>query len=375
MLSANTSLIFSLLPLIMVSSFSTTTDKNSATASSSAPSYRLRKFDVDKDMEAIHDICRDVYGGADYLPKTAPILANDPNSFFVVLADITTDRPAAVGNARRFKPNMSWLEAIRTCSDHRSRGLARQLTASLIESSHGEHGDAMYSCTVASNVAMRKVFESTNMKELGHIHQCSFAELKKLPGWAADGGNDDDGDMASSIPPKPLLPSLGVADEMISDQAKQMQLAQISSEDQLNEELALIKAKGGIGHLVGLYELLPDEGIRKSLDANRVWKVSTTTSPDDFALLVLVHEAKISSLKSPWVCSISATSMVALEGALWTACSNHCLRGIAGHVAFTVAFDICGGPVDGQNGKLPVAVKALPLTDDACLLFGSTDSL
>ena len=87
MLSANTSLIFSLLPLIMVSSFSTTTDKNSATASSSAPSYRLRKFDVDKDMEAIHDICRDVYGGADYLPKTAPILANDPNSFFVVLAD------------------------------------------------------------------------------------------------------------------------------------------------------------------------------------------------------------------------------------------------------------------------------------------------
>ena len=377
MLSASTSLIFFLLPLIMVSSFSTTTDKNSATASSSAPSYRLRKFDVDKDMEAIHDICKDVYGGADYLPKTAPILANDSNSTFVVLADITTDRPAAVGNARRFKPNMSWLEAIRTCPDHRSRGLARQLTASLIKSSHSEHGDAMYSCTVASNVAMRKVFERTNMKELGQIHQCSFAELKKLPGWAADGsaGDNDDDDMASSIPPRPLLPSLGIADEMISNQAKQMQLAQISSEVQLNEDLALIKAKGGIGHLVGLYELLPDDGIRKSLDANRVWKVSTTTNPDDFALLALVHEAKISSLKSPWVCSISATSMVALEGALWNACSDHCLRMIAGHFAFTVAFDVCGEAMDGQNGIVPVTVKALPLSDDACLLFGSTDSL
>ena len=375
MLSASTSLIFFLLPLIMVSSFSTTTDKNSATASSSAPSYRLRKFDVDKDMEAIHDICKDVYGGADYLPKTAPILADDPNSSFVVLADITTDRPAAVGNARRFKPNMSWLEAIRTCPDHRSRGLARQLTASLIKSSHSEHGDAMYSCTVASNVAMRKVFERTNMKELGQIHQCSFAELKKLPGWAADGSAGDDGDMAYSIPPKPLLPSLGVADESISDQAKQMRLAQISSEVQLNEDLALIKAKGGIGHLVGLYELLPDDGIRKSLDANRVWKVSTTTNPDDFALLALVHEAKISSLKSPWVCSISATSMVALEGALWNACSDHCLRMIAGHFAFTVAFDVCGEAMDGQNGIVPVTVKALPLSDDACLLFGSTDSL
>lgn len=376
MLSASTSLIFSLLPLIMVSSFSTTTDKNSATASSSAPSpYRLRKFDVDKDMEAIHDICKDVYGGADYLPKTASILADDPNSSFVVLADITTDRPAAVGNARRFKPNMSWLEAIRTCPDHRSRGLARQLTASLIKSSRSEHGDAMYSCTVASNVAMRKVFERTNMKELGQIHQCSFAELKKLPGWAADGSASNDGDMAYSIPPKPLLPSLGVADESISAQAKQMQLAQISSEDQLNEELALIKAKGGIGHLVGLYELLPDQGIRKSLDANRVWKVSTTTNPNEFALLALVHEAKISSLKSPWVCSISATSMVALEGALWNACSDHCLRMIAGHFAFTIAFDVCGEAMDGQNGNLPVAVKSLPLSDDACLLFGSTDSL
>ena len=364
----------------MVSSFSTTPDNNSATASSSdatrmSSSYRLRKFDVDKDMEAIHDICRDVYGGADYLPKTAPILADDPNSSFVVLADLTTDRPAAVGNARRFKPNMRWLEAIRTCPDHRSRGLARQLTASLIESSHSELGDAMYSCTVQSNVAMRKVFERTNMKELGQIHQCSFAELKKLPGWAADGGGGDDDDMASSIPPKPLLQALGVADESISALAKQMQLTQISSEDQLNKELELIKNKGGIGHLVGLYELLPDEGIRKSLDANRVWKVSTTTNLDDFALLALVHEAKISSLKSPWVCSISATSMVALEGALWNACSDHCLRRIAAHVAFTVAFDVCGEAVDGQNGNMPAAVKALPLTDDACLLFGSTDSL
>ena len=376
MLSAGISLVFSLPSLLMVSAFSM--DNNSAAASSSvtnsmSSSYRLRKFDVEKDMEAIHDICRDVYGGADYLPKTAPVLADDPNSSFFVLADITTDRPAAVGNARRFKPNMSWLEAIRTCPDHRSRGLARQLTESLIESSHSEHGDAMYSCTVQSNLAMRKVFERTNMKELGQIHQCSFAELKKLPGWAADDGGDDD--MVSSIPTKPLLLALGVDCESISDHAKQMQMTQISSEDQLNKELALIQAKGGIGHLVGLYELLPDEGIRKSLDANRVWKVSSTTNPSDFALLALVHEAKISSLKSPWVCSISATSMVALEGALCNACSDHCLRGIAGHVAFTVAFDICGGPVDGQNGKLPGAVKALPLTDDACLLFGSTDSL
>ena len=359
----------------MVSAFSM--DNNSAAASSSvtnsmSSSYRLRKFDVEKDMEAIHDICRDVYGGADYLPKTAPVLADDPNSSFFVLADITTDRPAAVGNARRFKPNMSWLEAIRTCPDHRSRGLARQLTESLIESSHSEHGDAMYSCTVQSNLAMRKVFERTNMKELGQIHQCSFAELKTLPGWAAD---DDGGGDASSVLPKPLLSSLGITDESISDHAKQMQMTQISSEDQLNKELALIQAKGGIGHLVGLYELLPDEGIRKSLDANRVWKVSSTTNPSDFALLALVHEAKISSLKSPWVCSISATSLVALEGALWNACSDHCLRRITGQVAFTVAFDVCGEPVDGQNDNMPAAVKALPLTDDACLLFGSTDSL
>ena len=352
--------------MTMVSSFSDTSASTStSTSTSTSSSYRLRKFDVDKDMGAIHDICKSVYGGSDYLPKTAPALAGDPNSSFVVLANIDTDRPAAVGNARRFKPNMSWLEAIRTCPNHRGRGLARQLTQSLIESSHSEHGDAMYSCTVESNVAMRKVFDRTGMKRLGQIHQCSFADLKKLPGWAAD---DD------AVPPEPLLSSLGVDDDSISDIAKQMQLTAISSEDELNKELARIRDKGGIGHLVGLYELLPDEGVRKSLDAKQVWKLSSATNPkEDFALVALVHEAKISSLKSPWVCSISATSMVALEGALWNACSAQCVESMGDHVAFTVAFDVCGVPMDSLN--VPAAVKALPLTDDDCLLFGSTDCL
>ena len=367
MVSLRTSLVYSFLLLgiastTMVSSFS---DTSTSTSTSTSSSYRLRKFDVDKDMDAIQEICRSVYGGSDYLPKTAPALAGDPNSSFVVLANIDTDRPAAVGNARRFKPNMSWLEAIRTCPDHRGRGLARQLTQLLIESSHSEHGDAMYSCTVESNVAMRKVFDRTGMKRLGQIHQCSFADLKKLPGWAADG---------DAVPPEPLLPSLGVADDSISDVAKQMQLTAISSEDELNKELARIRDKGGIGHLVGLYELLPDEGVRKSLDAKRVWKLSSKTNPkEDFALIALVHEAKISSLKSPWVCSVSATSMVALEGALWNACSAQCVKSMGAHVAFTVAFDVCGVPIDSLN--VPAAVKALPLTDDACLLFGSTDCL
>lgn len=366
------SLVCFLLPLTMVSSFSTATNARSSdgtdTASRTSPcsSYHLRKFDVDKDMEAIRNICRDVYGGADYLPKTAPILAGDPNSSFVVLADRSTDRLAAVGNARRFKPNMSWLEAIRTCPDHRSRGLARHLTQSLIETSLSEHGHAMYSCTVESNLAMRKVFDRTGMKELGQIYQCSFAELKKLPGWAAD-----DHGAATSITPKSLLSSLGVTEELIGFHAKQMQLVQVSSEDELNNALAQIKAKGGIGHLVGLYELLPDEGVHKSLDAYRVWKLLSRTNPGDFALIALVHEGKISSLKSPWVCSISATSMVALEGALWKACSDQCLKAIPDHVAFTVAFDVCGETVDAQD--MPAAVEALPLTDDGCLLFGSAD--
>lgn len=354
--------------ITMVSSLATSSSpvNNSKTTNNNNCEYIIRKFDTAKDLDALHDICRNVYGGSDYLPKTAPILASDPNSCFYVMADDETDRPAAVGNARKFKPRMSWLEAIRTCEEHRGRGLARRLTQSLIDLSRSEHGSEVYSCTVASNVAMQRVFDRVGMMKLGQIHQCSFAELQKLPGWAAGGDDHDDDD--DNATPLPLLQSLG-----IEEQTCDMESTSISSQEELNETLTQIKAKGGIGHLVGLYELLPDDAVNDSLKSGRMWKLACN-SKEDVAVVAVAREEKISSLKSPWVCSISATSIEALEAALWHACSNQSLKTLEGHVAFTVAFDVCGIPLDTE-GSISPTVKTLPLTDDACLLFGSSTDL
>ena len=348
---------------------------SSSSEESSSISYKLRKFDTSRDLDALHDICRTVYGGSDYLPKTAPTLASDPNSSFLVAADVVTDRPAAVGNARRFKPNMSWLEAIRTCEKHRSRGLARHLTQSLIDVSRSEHGCEVYSCTVESNIAMQRVFERVGMMRLGQIHQCSFAELKRLPGWAA--GDDSDNR------PLPLLQSLGLerrtSTETENDDTKNMVATTVNSEKELSTSLQHIKARGGIGHLVGLYELLPNEAVHDGLSGGRVWKLSGNGNVDDedrkdIALVAFVREEKISSLRSPWVCSISATSVTMLEEALWFACSGSCLDKLDGHMAFTVAFDCCAIPIVETESVSP-AIKALPLTEDACLLFGSSKDL
>jgi len=350
---------------------------SSSSEESSSISYKLREFDASRDLDALHDICRTVYGGSDYLPKTAPTLASDPNSSFLVAADAVTDRPAAVGNARRFKPNMSWLEAIRTCEKHRSRGLARHLTQSLIDVSRNEHGCEVYSCTVESNIAMQRVFERVGMMLLGQIHQCSFDELKRLPGWGAGDGSD----IIDNRLPLPLLQSLGV-ESSIEDENEAMQNMEattVNSEQELSASLQHIMARGGIGHLVGLYELLPNEAIHDGLEAGRLWKVSSNSNgaaedTKDIALVAFVKEEKISSLRSPWVCSISATSVAILEEALWFACSSSCLDKLDGHVAFTVAFDCCNFPlVDTKS--FPPAIKALPLTEDACLLFGSSKDL
>eukprot|EP00978_Attheya_sp_CCMP212_P015848 scaffold40975_cov41-Attheya_sp.AAC.2 len=280
------------------------------------------------------------------------------------MADDANDRPAAVANARIFKHRMRWLEALRTGEKHRSRGLARHLTQLLIDLSRSEQHE-MCSCTVASNVAMQKVFERVGMKKISHIHQLSFATLKDLPGWKA--GDDRT--------PKPLLQSIGAVD-LVDGTARDMQWKTVTCEEELNTVLKQVKADGGIGHLVGLYELLPDSAVHESLRDGRVWKLVDTNNSEDestgagAAVFALTRDEKISSLSSRNVCSVAATTNLAFESALWQACcTDRCLSLLDGYTAFTVAFD---GAIPIENSVL---ADALPLTDDACLLFGSSSDI
>ena len=84
------------------------------------------------------------------------------------------------------------------------------------------------------------------------------------------------------------------------------------------------------------------------------------------ALVALAREERISTLRSPWVCSVAATTGKALEAALWHASSARCLATLGGHTGFTVAVD--GAVPVTEGGGL---AQLLPLTDDPCLLYSS----
>jgi len=419
--------------------------------------YEIRPFDPRTDQAALVDICRNVYGGSDYLPNISRQLASDPSCTFLAAAaaavidddDGTDDEHpklalvAAVGNLRVIKKKtgnvVMWLEAVRTCRRHRRRGLARRLVSELLllvaagggagkgstatapsfaleeggdndsnnnnnnndsnDSDCREKGSgvvAVYSCTVKSNIAMQKVFDKVGMKLIGKIHQCSFKELQKLPGWGTDeeANNGRDSRRIADAAPlqQPLLQSIGLAETAIPEARRRIAVAEnwsvVESEHELDAILADFRRKSSkaIGHLVGLYELLPDSAVGEAIRSGRVWKLrressssapaSTTTEPATSAVLAFTRDEKIASLRSKWVCTVSATSAAAFDSAMWYACygchstsSTATLREVLeGDVAFTVAFDAAIPMIDEDS----VVAKALPLTDDDCLLFGTT---
>jgi len=316
--------------------------------------YNIRPFDVSRDQVALEEICKNVYGGKDYLPHTAASLVTDPHCCFMCITDAESDRIVAVGNAKKIRPGMAWLEAVRTCEKHRGKGLARKLTQHLVDLSK-EDLHEVFTCTSGSNIAMRKVFDKTEMRKLHQIHLCSFSLLADLPGW----GSKD------LRVPQTLLRAIN-AEKLVCDEARTMKWSQIRTESELNTVLERVKAEGGIGLLPGFYDILSKEAVNEALSRGCVWKLDTKNNAA--AVFSFIREEKIKSLRSKWVCSIATTSAVALDSAIWKACSDECLSYLGEDVAFALCFD-GAVPVNDSTSSL---FHALPLADDPCLLFGTS---
>lgn len=318
---------------------------------SSSSSYQIRRFDPARDQTAVENICKNVYGGTDYLPKIAASLANDPSSLFVVLEDQYLGQPVAVANVRKFKPSMAWLEAVRTSEEHQGKGFAARLTEYLID--HCKSGDhEVYTCTAKSNKAMQRVFEKTGLLFLHQIHQLSFSKLKELQGWSRD----------DHRPSEPLLQAYGLQSR-IGEQARNEKWSQVESEEEFESVMQDIRKAGGIGHLPGVWELLSANAGKVSIANGRMWKLEATGKA---AVLAFSKDPKIESLKSQWVCSVAASTPEALESALWHAHSEACLATLEGDVAFTVSMD----------GMVPPAMcESLPLVEDPCVIFGTSCSV
>jgi GNAT superfamily N-acetyltransferase len=310
-------------------------------------SYNIRLFDAQKDLKALQAICKNVYADRDYLPSAALSMASDPLCRFLAVV-CENDQAIAVANARTVRPNMAWLEAVRTSREHQGKGLARQLSLSLIHQAR-ENGCDMCSCTVASNTAMHKVFANVGMQQLALIHQISFTELSKLPGWA----HDDD------RPAQSLLKALAL-EQFIGGSAMEQRWIRVNTKVELEKVLRRVKDNGGIGYLPGLYELLSEQDIESSIHQGLIFR-----SKRGDAVFSLTKNDKIQSLRSPWVFSLAATTSSALEGALRYACSDDFLSLLGRYSAFTLSVD----------GAVPIVgntlFEALPWVDDHCLLFGT----
>ena len=357
----------------------------------------FRPYDPTTDYEDLIEICKDVYGGTDYLPSMAMEYAKDPKSQFMVLSKVEDSGGqtiVAVANLKLIISSKSksirWIEAVRTCPKHRGQGLAQHLLSKMMElsqNSTAEHTNSeIWSSTIESNLAMRTIFEKIGLNPRHYIHQLKFDKLNQIPGWSV---ND-----ASGVTPKPLLEACGLVDS-IRKEAKQIKWSPVDNLEDLNQVLQKIKEQGGIGCLPGLYKILDDKIVQHSLNNGLVWKLeegpatsgdvslSSNAVPAGPAIVALTTDAQIQSLKSNQVCSIAATTTIAFESALWYVSKSFgCFDDNIEHsdIAAASTSKMFTLSVDGAvplreeeetSNAVPVYDK-LPFVGDRCILYGSS---
>jgi len=360
------------------------------TSMKTTDNYKLRLYNPTTDRSALDEICANVYGGSDYLPKVADTYVADPMCSFLALEQ--NGIIVAVANYKRLPlQNSVWIEAVRTHPNHRNKGLATSLLRELVSLSREEgiSNVTILTCTIESNIGMQRAFEKVGFRACNHIHTLSFAALKQLPGWEAGCASDQ----------QPLLTALDL-DHLVSSEARSIDTTRwntVSSENELLIALEQCKSHGGTcGYLPGLYEyIVPSPSrtdLRKSINHGLVFtwnivldkEISSCDHDNDSlmkiekAILVFTKDERISSLKSQWVCSIVAYTKLAFEAAMVHAHSSEVAKRLQSlestdengihhpeiHMQpFCLVFD---GAVPLDDGTL---AHALPRVTDQCVVF------
>eukprot|EP00979_Chaetoceros_neogracilis_P010343 scaffold2450_cov311-Chaetoceros_neogracile.AAC.18 len=309
----------------------------------------IRPFSSKVDSSNLSELCKDVWDGTDYLPKVAPLFEADPSCDFIIMEDEEGTMVAA-GNRRNFDKEGSiiWIEAVRVSTQFKGRGFATVLMKELICRSRNNGTLEILSCTVQENHAMHKVFGRVEMNLINTVEWLDFAAMTSLPGWAS---TDVDRNADN------LLRALGV-EHLISDDVKMDSWLGVESEEELKELLLIIKSEGGIGELPGLGKLLwSSEHLTESLKKGLVLR-KAHIEPSASAVVALVKDSAIQSLKSKYVCSIAATNTRDFESALWHVCADQFTVDLEhNNPAFTVAFD-------GSITVTPALMNSLPVQKD-----------
>ena len=317
--------------------------------------WEVRPFEPSRDQSDLEQMCRNTFGGSDYLPKMALTYDKDPNCHFQVLARADDGTCAAVANMRMLNRKMAWLEAVRTSENCRNKGLAYRLLRSMLHHAVGLGYEQVLSCTIASNTPMRRVFDKLQMTELTQIQMIKFDALRALPGWAA---ND-------TQPCQHLLESLDI-ENLVSETARASKWSIVQSPSELEAILQDIQARGGCGLMPGIYEVIDGHRVQESIDQQLVLSLQDSKNQ---AVMVFLRDMRISSLKSNWSLSLAGTHDEHLQAALWHACSSEIQSKLAqgtddNAAGFTVAFEGVI-PIDGPF------CSALPLTEETCFVYGT----
>jgi len=318
--------------------------------------WKVRPFHPSTDQSSLEEMCRNTFGGSDYLPKMALNYVKDPNSYFQAICPIDENACAAVANMRMLNKNTAWLEAVRTLESYRNNGLAFRLLQSMLRDATEMGLECVCSCTVQSNKAMRRVFEKLGMTELTRIQMIKFDSLRSLPGWAAN-------DEASQ---QHLLASLDIQ-HLVSESARASKISTVQSYAELQSILRDIQSRGGCGLMPGIYEVI-DGRLRESLAQQLVFSLHDASGGP--AVMAFQRDKRISTLKSNWSMSVSGTLDEHLQAALWHACSptvqSKLSHGTDDDVSgFTLAFD---GAI-ATDGPF---CSALPLTEDTCFVYSTS---
>ena len=331
-------------------------------------SYTIRPYVGINDHKNLTEMCKDVWGGTDYLPNIAHIFEADDKCDFLVVEDDETGDLVAAGNRRIFdrEGNTIWIEAIRAAKAYQGRGLASLLLKEMVLRSCTEKRGMILSCTVENNVAMQRVFSRVDMQMHKHkVHFVDFDVMKKIPGWSTSSSNEEE---CIENPPN-MLEALRL-EHLIPLTAKSDKWTNVKNEEDLRKELDSILAHGGIGHLPGLGKLLwiSDE-LRHSMTLGLVKKLDRNDNNDRKpCLFALVKDSAIQSLKSKYVCSIVAFSDHDFSSAMYAACQDDIIddKGVKIN-AFALTFDGCL-PVNTNTNCLS---SNLPLSENPFVIYSS----
>ena len=367
------------------------------TMSSTNNKYLIRTYDPSIDRSSLDEICSSETN--DYLPKMADTYMNDASCSLLTLATMTTtgeeeyrqqqqQQPqedgvlleeekkdsdssnttiVAIANYKRLSAqNAAWIEAVRTHSKFRNQGLASKLLQSMIElakdedmtrNSNNQHENipptSILTCTVQSNVGMQRVLEKLGFVQTNKIAVLKFSTLRELPGWSTED--------ATKIQGRPLIDALDLH-HLMSQDAKSVPTSSwtsVTNEEQLLELLTQMQNEGGTcGFLPGLYEyIVPSPNrvdLRQSLERGLVFALDVVVANNgrsERAILAFTQDKRISTLKSNWVCSISAYSTLAFEAALHYAHSPDVAQRFGGTtemIPFCLVFDDAVPIVEGN---------------------------